>query len=130
MRFIVLYLPIPVFWALCDQQGSRWIFQATRMDGDMGSWKILPDQMEMLNRLLILIFVPLCEIALYPALRLIGIGRPLQKMTMASILAIIAFIISGVVEINLEVSIYPMNTGRLNKMGHIRILLRQMSNIS
>lgn len=105
MRVLFLYLPLPVFWALFDQQGSRWTFQATRMDGDMGSWDLKPDQLQVLNPLLILVFIPLYDVAFYPALRLIGIRRPLQKLTMGGILAGIAFIISGIVELNLEVSV-------------------------
>ncbi|XP_017074940.1 peptide transporter family 1 isoform X3 [Drosophila eugracilis] len=107
MRVLFLYLPLPVFWALFDQQGSRWTFQATRMDGDMGSWNIKPDQLQVLNPLLILLFIPLYDVAFYPALRLVGIRRPLQKLTMGGILAGIAFIISGVVELNLEHT-YPL----------------------
>ncbi|XP_073830928.1 peptide transporter family 1 isoform X2 [Musca autumnalis] len=106
MRVLVLYLPLPIFWALFDQQGSRWTFQATRMDGDMGSWDIKPDQLQVLNPLLILVFIPLYDVAFYPALSLIGIRRPLQKLTMGGILAGVAFIISGVVELNLEKT-YP-----------------------
>ncbi|KAH8265007.1 hypothetical protein KR038_003262, partial [Drosophila bunnanda] len=106
MRVLFLYLPLPVFWALFDQQGSRWTFQATRMDGDMGSWDIKPDQLQVLNPLLILLFIPLYDVAFYPALRLVGISRPLQKLTMGGILAGVAFIISGVVELNLEKT-YP-----------------------
>ncbi|KAH8295974.1 hypothetical protein KR018_012556, partial [Drosophila ironensis] len=106
MRVLFLYLPLPVFWALFDQQGSRWTFQATRMDGDMGSWDIKPDQLQVLNPLLILLFIPLYDVAFYPALRLVGIRRPLQKLTMGGILAGIAFIISGIVELNLEKT-YP-----------------------
>ncbi|XP_073830927.1 peptide transporter family 1 isoform X1 [Musca autumnalis] len=107
MRVLVLYLPLPIFWALFDQQGSRWTFQATRMDGDMGSWDIKPDQLQVLNPLLILVFIPLYDVAFYPALSLIGIRRPLQKLTMGGILAGVAFIISGVVELNLEKT-YPV----------------------
>lgn len=74
------------------------------MDGDMGSWDLKPDQLQVLNPLLILVFIPLYDVAFYPLLRLVGIRRPLQKLTMGGILAGIAFIISGIVELNLEVS--------------------------
>ncbi|XP_036318046.1 peptide transporter family 1-like isoform X2 [Rhagoletis pomonella] len=107
MRILVLYLPLPVFWALFDQQGSRWTIQATRMDGDMGSWDIKPDQMQILNRVLVLIFIPLCELAFYPLLGLVGIRRPLQKLTLGGIFAGIAFIASGLLELQLEVSQLP-----------------------
>lgn len=116
MRVLVLYLPLPFFWALFDQQGSRWTLQATRMNGNMGSWDIKPDQLQVLNPLLILAFIPLYDVAFYPALRLVGIRRPLQKLTMGGILAGIAFIISGVVELELEVMnphIFNLHPNRL-----------------
>ncbi|KAM8719790.1 hypothetical protein ACLKA7_005935 [Drosophila subpalustris] len=107
MRVLFLYIPLPIFWALFDQQGSRWTFQATRMDGDMGSWDLKPDQLQVLNPLLILVFIPLYDVAFYPLLSLVGIRRPLQKLTLGGILAGIAFIISGIVELNLEKT-YPV----------------------
>ncbi|KAG5684405.1 hypothetical protein PVAND_013640 [Polypedilum vanderplanki] len=102
LNILVLYLPLPFFWALFDQQGSRWTFQATRMDGDIGFYTIKPDQMQVVNPLLILIFIPLYEVAFYPLLNLIGIRRPLQKLTLGGIFAGVAFVISAIVEINLE----------------------------
>ncbi|XP_017472594.1 PREDICTED: peptide transporter family 1 [Rhagoletis zephyria] len=107
MRVLVLYLPLPLFWALFDQQGSRWTIQATRMDGDMGSWDIKPDQMQMINPFLILAFIPLYELAFYPLLGLVGIRRPLQKLTLGGIFAGIAFVVSGLVELQLEKT-YPV----------------------
>src|SRR6266404_619720 len=35
LKVLKLYLPIPIFWALFDQQGSKWTLQATRMDGSI-----------------------------------------------------------------------------------------------
>ncbi|XP_058460063.1 peptide transporter family 1 isoform X2 [Malaya genurostris] len=102
MNVLRLYIPLPIFWALFDQQGSRWTFQATRMDGDLGSWSLKPDQMQVINPLLILVFIPLYEVAFYPLLSLIGIRRPLQKITLGGILGGVAFFISMIVEIQLE----------------------------
>ncbi|XP_065089460.1 peptide transporter family 1 [Ochlerotatus camptorhynchus] len=102
LNVLRLYIPLPVFWALFDQQGSRWTFQATRMDGDLGFWTIKPDQMQVINPLLILIFIPLYEVIFYPLLSMIGIRRPLQKLTLGGILAGVAFVISTFVEIELE----------------------------
>lgn len=102
LNVLRLYIPLPVFWALFDQQGSRWTFQATRMDGDLGFFTIKPDQMQVVNPLLILVFIPLYEIAFYPLLSMIGIRRPLQKLTLGGIFAGVAFVISTIVEIQLE----------------------------
>uniref|UniRef100_A0A6I8MZJ2 Solute carrier family 15 member 2 n=1 Tax=Ornithorhynchus anatinus TaxID=9258 RepID=A0A6I8MZJ2_ORNAN len=66
MRMLVLYIPLPMFWALFDQQGSRWTLQATRMDGNVVSgW-----DSGMLNPLLILLFIPLFDLGLYPLIQL------------------------------------------------------------
>ena len=102
MNVLVLYLPLPFFWALFDQQGSRWTFQATRMDGDIGFMTIKPDQMQVINPFLILVFIPVYEVVIYPLLKLVGISRPLQKLTIGGILAGVAFVLSALVEINLE----------------------------
>lgn len=107
LRVLVLYLPLPLFWALFDQQGSRWTFQATRMVGDIGGFTIKPDQMQVINPLLILAFIPLFNYALYPLLEFVGIKRPLQKLTLGGLLAAAAFMISGFVELKLEDS-YPV----------------------
>ncbi|XP_034839700.1 peptide transporter family 1-like isoform X1 [Maniola hyperantus] len=102
LRVLVLFLPLPVFWALFDQQGSRWTFQADRMEQDIGSWTLKADQMQVINPLLILVFIPLFEVAIYPFMTYCKlIRKPLHKMIWGGILAACAFIISGVVELNL-----------------------------
>ncbi|XP_023214759.1 solute carrier family 15 member 1-like isoform X6 [Centruroides sculpturatus] len=35
LRLLPLFLPLPVFWALFDQQGSTWTLQATKLDTSM-----------------------------------------------------------------------------------------------
>ena len=35
-KVLFMFLPLPVFWTLFDQQGSRWVLQAQQMDGDAG----------------------------------------------------------------------------------------------
>ncbi|XP_077302119.1 peptide transporter family 1-like [Arctopsyche grandis] len=111
LKVLLLFIPLPVFWALFDQQGSRWTFQATRMNGDLGGFILKPDQMQVVNPLLILIFIPLFEVAIYPALKWCKIIRkPLHKMILGGMLAAVAFIISAVVEIELEKT-YPVLPG-------------------
>ena len=96
-----------MFWALNDQEGSRWTFQATRMNGDLGFWEIKPDQMLVLSPILVLIFIPMYDFLLYPLLSNVGIRRPLQKIALGGILAGVAFLVSGWVELELEKT-YPV----------------------
>lgn len=107
LKILTLFLLLPFFWALFDQQGSRWTFQATRMNGNIGFTEIKPDQMQLINPLLILVFIPLFDCAVYPILSKFGLRRPLQKLATGGILAGIAFMISGFVELQLEKT-YPV----------------------
>lgn len=40
LQVVVIFLPIPFFWALFDQQGSRWTLQAIQLDGNIVSFFI------------------------------------------------------------------------------------------
>lgn len=102
LKILVLFLPFPIFWALFDQQGSRWTFQATRMDGEILGFTVKPDQMQVINPFLILGFIPLFDYVLYPILSTCGIKRPLQKLTLGGLLAATAFLLSAFVELKLE----------------------------
>ncbi|KAH8387299.1 hypothetical protein KR093_006093, partial [Drosophila rubida] len=101
-KILLLYVPFPIFWALSDQQGSRWTFQATHMDGVVWGHEIKPDQMQVINPLLILAFIPLFDYVIYPLLARIGIRRPLQKLSIGLLLASLGFFLSAVVEMRLE----------------------------
>ncbi|KAJ8255438.1 hypothetical protein GJAV_G00204880 [Gymnothorax javanicus] len=99
LRVLLLYIPLPMFWALFDQQGSRWTLQATRTNMAFGSFILKPDQLQMLNPLLILLFIPIFDFGVYP---LIGLCRirftPLKKMTTGMVLAALAFVAATLVE--------------------------------
>ena len=46
-----MMLPLPIFWALFDQQGSRWTFQATRMNGNFFNvFRLEPDNIQVILR--------------------------------------------------------------------------------
>ncbi len=128
LRVLLLYVPIPIFWALFDQQvlhllslvllfsiinlifflcffqGSRWTFQATRMDGSLNVTTIKPDQLQIFNPLLVLILVPVFESLIYPCFERCGLLTPLQRIGAGGVLAGLAFVFSGIVELNLEVN--------------------------
>ncbi len=121
---IYMFLPFPIFWALFDQQvyisgmdsikpdlnllnsdqGSRWTFQATRMNGETFGATILPDQMQVVNPLLILGFIPIFDYIIYPLLAKCNIFKtPLQRIVGGGVLAGLSFVVSGVLELQLEV---------------------------
>lgn len=119
MKVLLLFIPLPVFWALFDQQGSGWTFMARRMNGDIGGFTILPDQMQVVNPLLILLFIPLFQYVIYPLLNKCKLLRtPLQRLVAGGCLAAISFIISAAICLSLE-STYPVLPHATN--GQLRI---------
>ncbi|XP_015171560.1 PREDICTED: peptide transporter family 1 isoform X2 [Polistes dominula] len=108
LRVLKMFLPLPIFWALFDQQGSRWTIQASRMDGEIGNFLIQPDQMQVFNPLLVVIFIPIFEICIYPVFAKIRLlNTPLKKLTIGGLLAALSFVISAIVELQLEKT-YPI----------------------
>lgn len=102
VNILVLYLPLPIYWAVYSQQSSRWVFQAARMDGDIGFYTIKPDQMIIFNSLLGILMIPICDRVLYPLIAKIGLKTNLHKMTIGGLLAVVAFAISGFVELEIS----------------------------
>ena len=72
---IIMFTPLPFFWALFDMQGSRWTLTATQMNGWQGgdTFKVLPDQVQIMNPIMILLFLPLFQKIIYPAFEWCGI---------------------------------------------------------
>ncbi|XP_046563588.1 solute carrier family 15 member 1-like isoform X2 [Haliotis rubra] len=106
LKVLWLFLPLPLFWALFDQQGSRWTLQAEEMDGSMGSLgRLKPDQFQVLNPLLIILLIPVFEHIIYPLLDCCKIPhRPLQRMVVGMSFGVLAFIVAGLVQIKLDSS--------------------------
>lgn len=103
LKILVLYIPLPIIWALFDQQSSRWTFQAEQMNGFISkSYSIKPDQMQVLNPLIVVFCIPLFNFVVYPALEKIGIKSSLQKITLGMVLTGVAFVVSGFLELSLQ----------------------------
>ncbi|XP_040887853.1 solute carrier family 15 member 1b [Toxotes jaculatrix] len=113
LKVLFLYIPLPMFWALFDQQGSRWTLQATTMNGDFGILTIQPDQMQTVNPILILILVPIVDSVVYPLIAKCKLNfTPLRRMTVGMFLAALAFVCAGLVQLQIDQTLpkFPSNT--------------------
>lgn len=116
---LLMFLPMPIFWSLVDQIGTGWTFQARRMNGYIGFYTILPDQMQFANSLLYLSWIPVFEYLIYPAFNKCHIlTTPLQRITCGGIVTGLSFVISACVSLALE-NTYPTLASAGN--GQIRI---------
>ncbi|XP_077030780.1 solute carrier family 15 member 1-like [Agelaius phoeniceus] len=102
LRVLFLYIPLPMFWAVFDQQGSRWTLQATAMNGDFG-FQIQPDQMQIVNPILIVIMVPVVDSLVYPLIKKCKLNfTPLKKMTVGMFLGSMAFVAAALVQVQID----------------------------
>lgn len=104
-KVLFMFLPLPVFWTLFDQQGSRWTLQAIEMNGDIGWFglTIKPDQMQALNPVFVMILIPFAEAVVYPLLKLCGVlTKPLQRMGAGMGLVALSFVVAGYLQMKME----------------------------
>lgn len=102
LRILKLFIPIPILWAVCLQQSSRWIFQATRMNGDIGIYDIKPDQMIALNPLVSIFSMPFFSTVFIPLLAKIKLGGLLGRITFGGYLMCLAFIVAIFIELKIQ----------------------------
>ncbi|XP_063394324.1 uncharacterized protein LOC134679353 [Cydia fagiglandana] len=96
---LYLYLPVPIFWSLFDQQGSRWTFQASRLRSELFGVTLMPDQLQVLNPALVLLLIPACPGGACP---LLPDMPPLTKMFVGGMLASMAFFAAGILQLGIE----------------------------
>uniref|UniRef100_A0A3Q3XPA9 Uncharacterized protein n=1 Tax=Mola mola TaxID=94237 RepID=A0A3Q3XPA9_MOLML len=113
LKVLLLYTPLPMFWTLFDQKGSRWTLQATTMNGDFGLLVIQPDQMQTFNPILILTLVPIMDSVIYPLIKKCGLNfTPLKRMTVGMVLAAVAFGCAALVQLEIDKTLptYPSSS--------------------
>ncbi|NXU48806.1 S15A1 protein, partial [Turnix velox] len=106
LKVLFLYIPLPMFWALFDQQGSRWTLQATTMDGNFtlkNTEFFSPYVQQTVNPILIIIMVPVVDAVIYPLIRKCKINfTPLRKITVGMFLAALAFVAAALVQVQID----------------------------
>mmetsp|Transcript_12692 Transcript_12692/g.19127 ORF Transcript_12692/g.19127 Transcript_12692/m.19127 type:complete len:584 (-) Transcript_12692:181-1932(-) len=99
LRVLPVLAAFPAFWMLYDQLGSVWTLQANNMN----LHGIQPEQLGVLNPLLILVFIPLFDQHIYPWCQRRGWSiEPLRRMACGMLLIAISFFMSGLLEAAVE----------------------------
>ncbi|NXT05042.1 S15A1 protein, partial [Prunella fulvescens] len=111
LRVLFLYIPLPMFWAVFDQQGSRWTLQATSMDGnfvEIPNFFSHVHLLQIVNPILIVIMVPVVDSLVYPLIKKCKLNfTPLKKMTVGMFLGSMAFVAAALVQVQIDKS-YPV----------------------
>jgi POT family proton-dependent oligopeptide transporter len=108
LKIAVVFAPIPLFWALFDQHASTWVKQATMMDLVVnlplyGTLELQAAQISALNPVMVMLIIPLLNVALYPPLRRWGVNvTPLRKMVVGMFIAAFAFVAAALLQVRID----------------------------
>ena len=98
LKLFLIYVFVAVFWSLFDQIGSSWVLQAERMDRHLFGIQWLSSQIQALNPVLVMLFIPLFSYGVYPLLNKFFNLTPLRKICIGFFIAVPAFLIPAWVE--------------------------------
>jgi POT family proton-dependent oligopeptide transporter len=105
-RILMIFATVPMFWALFNQVNSTWVLQGNAM---IPAWRwnqqclLNGESMQAAGAVLVMIWVPVLTLAVYPALEKMGIQpTALRRMSAGMILGAVAFVGSGLLQAQLD----------------------------
>jgi POT family proton-dependent oligopeptide transporter len=113
----LLYAFVAMFWALFDQTGSAWVLQAKKMDLEFAGVTWLPSQIQAINPIMIMTFIPLFNgfpvgggkrfPGVYGLLNRVWTLTPLRKIGIGLFLTVPAFLLPAQIELWIEAGHQP-----------------------
>ena len=107
LRILSIFVIVGIFWSLFDQHASSWIRQGQMMNQDVGllgmTFKLLPEQFQAANPLLVMGFIPLCGLVIYPGITKMGFKMTaLRRMTIGFYLAAGSYVVMALLQVRIE----------------------------
>ncbi|MDA1006093.1 MAG: POT family MFS transporter, partial [Verrucomicrobia bacterium] len=102
LKVAPLYIFVAMFWALFDQTQSTWVFQAYDMDRKFLGFDWLPSQVQSINSLFVLTFIPLFAYGLYPLVDRFWKLTSLRKISIGLVGMAISFGLVAVIQTWIE----------------------------
>jgi POT family proton-dependent oligopeptide transporter len=100
LRVLVLFFLVTPFWSLFDQKASTWVLQANAMSKP--DW-FQSSQMQALNPALVMLLIPFNNLALFPALRRVGIEpTALRRMAAGLVFSALSWVVVGLMQLALD----------------------------
>ena len=106
-KLFIIYIFIAPFWALFDQTGSTWVIQAENLNRYWLGIDWLPSQIQAINPIMILIFVPTFTYFLYPKINKYFTLTPLRKISAGLFLTVPSFLIIGYLQTQIDLGHTP-----------------------
>jgi POT family proton-dependent oligopeptide transporter len=92
-KLLLVYAFIAIFWSLYDQTGSSWVLQAEKMNRNWLGFEWTSDQLQAINPILILIYIPLFTYVITPAINKIFPLTDLRKIGIGLFLTVLSFLV-------------------------------------
>jgi POT family proton-dependent oligopeptide transporter len=106
-RLAVLFAFVAIFWSLWDQSGGEWVLQAEKMDLRFAGITWLSSQIQAVNAIMILAFIPLFQYIVYPAIDRVYPLTPLRKIGLGLIVTGLSFLVSSWIETQIAAGLKP-----------------------
>ncbi|WP_044174168.1 POT family MFS transporter [Flectobacillus major] len=108
-RVLAVFAFIPIFWALWDQNLAEWVLQATKLDLNTGlGFAFLPEQVQVLNPLFLVSFIPVFTYVIYPFFEKLGIKTtPLRRLGAGFFLTAVSFVIISLIQTSIDAGNHP-----------------------
>lgn len=107
LRVSIVFLFITIFWSIFDQTGSAWVLQAQKMDRVLLNVEWEPSQIQAVNSILVLTFIPLFTYVVYPFLGRFFEVTPLRRISIGLFLLVISACIPVYIEVQLAANAPP-----------------------
>ena len=107
-RVLAVFAFVPFFWMLNDQNSSEWVLQAGHLDLHFMGVDWLSTQIQAANPILVLLFIPLFNFVIYPAIRKSGIDfNPYRKIGTGFVLSVFSFLIIWWLQLRIDAGDSP-----------------------
>ena len=106
-NLVPIYLLISVFWSLYDQNASTWVIQAKEMDLQFMGREWLPSQIQAINPLLVMVYIPLFTYLLYHTISRFFPLNAVRKMGIGFFIMVPSFLIIAFVQAGIEAGQTP-----------------------
>lgn len=111
-RVMAVFIFVPIFWAMWDQNLSEWVLQAEKLDRHINlgfsSFEVLAGQVQTVNPVFLLLFIPVFNYWVYPFFAKIGINpTPLRRIGAGLALTAISFVIIAFLQAKVDKGMHP-----------------------
>ena len=111
-RVMAVFFFALAFWAVWDQCLSEWVLYADKMDRTINlgftSFTVLAGQVSTVNTIFLLIFIPVFNYWVYPALDRMGLKTtPLRRLGTGLVLTALSFVIIALIHTRIDAGASP-----------------------